>query len=1363
MRHLAVAFATLVLFVTPLSAASFAPLTDDQLIDRADAVVRGTIASSTTRVASDGLVRTDFTLRVESAAKGSLAAGTEVTITEVGGVHGNRFTLIPGSATYAPGERVVAFLRSDGHGTYFTASMALGKFRVVRSTSGAEVLERDRSSEDVQEATGDEPVRLAAEFLAYVRDRAKGLHTAAAYDAPSRVADALQPQTDAAASAYCVKVKDQANVDAPARWPGCESSCSQIQIYWNGTQGTLDSSGAVTRAASAWTSDPNSFIPLKNAGSTSINAPAGDGFNVVVFNTTMASPQPTFCDGTEACSIISGNGDHNFRSELFHSIADFDVLIRPTVTSQSKLDTLLTHEIGHGIGFRHSDAGTPSSSAAIMATTTSSSYGANLQAWDKEAVATVYGNGLPCVAPTVTGTSGGGSVTSGGTALLTVTATGSTPLSYQWYEGQSGDSSAPISGATSSSYRTPSITSSKSYWVAVSNTCGTASSATINVTPAACTAPSITVQPQAQTIASGGSATFTVGASGSQPFTYEWYQGLTGDTSRLVGSGGTFTTPALTQTTQYWVRVRNSCGFADSSAATATVPGTCAVPTLSGPSQISFKTGQTGTLSVAATGQEPFSYQWYEGGSGDTSRPVNGATTAQLKVGPFATPGSYNFWVKVTNACGTTNSVTGVANVACGIPPIPEISAPQAAESTIGYRVTWINTVDNAFELQESTNPEFSNPLTIPVNGATNFAVSARPNLLQDTAFYYRVRAIASCDASLKSEFSIPTKLVHRAVRPNDTYFAGTSGMTATMTRNFTIPGIGATGKTAMADSYSAVTDQPWLTVVPSSGSLPPEGATVQIRVDGSQLGDGTTMGTIVFNRTQGSGKTAFGATPVTVPVTVSLVTPVTSQPRSGPAANSLIIPAVAHATGQGNSQFQSDVRLTNTSAGSMTYQLTFTPTRTDGTQNSLSTLLTVAAGETKAINDIVRDWYGKGFFNENALGTVEIRPQGTSSPSSSRVTVAASRTYNVASTGTFGQFIPAIPFGSFIGSLTSNSNARLSLQQIASSAAYRTNVGFVEGSGEGATVTAKLFDKNGAVVAERQFGLQPYEHIQENMSSFFLLGSRELTDARMEVTVASDRGKVSAYASVLDNKTSDPLLVFPVQPASVSASRYVMPGVAELVRSESNFHTDMRLYNASSSPAQVTLTYSPLPNSPAAPGPVTITLQPQEVRSIDNALPTLWNLAGGGAIVATTPNDASVIITGRTYSRQDDGGTYGQFIPAVNAKEATGAGEDALEVVQLEESNAFRSNLGLFEVTGNSVQVELSAYRPESKVASKTQVTLAPNQFLQFNRIFTQFGLSTVYNGRVSVKVIGGSGRVSAYGSVVDNRTLDPTYVPAQ
>jgi hypothetical protein len=55
----------------------------------------------------------------------------------------------------------------------------------------------------------------------------------------------------------------------------------------------------------------------------------------------------------------------------------------------------------------------------------------------------------------------------------------------------------------------------------------------------------------------------------------------------------------------------------------------------------------------------------------------------------------------------------------------------------------------------------------------------------------------------------------------------------------------------------------------------------------------------------------------------------------------------------------------------------------------------------------------------------------------------------------------------------------------------------------------------------------------------------------------------------------------------------------------------------------------------------------------------------------------------------------------------------------------------------------------------------LGANQFVQFP--LSSFGAGNVYNGRVTVSVTGGTGRVTAYGSVIDQVTQDPTFVPAQ
>ena len=87
-----------------------------------------------------------------------------------------------------------------------------------------------------------------------------------------------------------------------------------------------------------------------------------------------------------------------------------------------------------------------------------------------------------------------------------------------------------------------------------------------------CAPPAIAVPPQGRTVLDGGTTTLSVTAAGTPTLTYQWYRGGAGDTSAPVGAdANTFTTPPLTATTGFWVRVSNACGAADSTAATITV------------------------------------------------------------------------------------------------------------------------------------------------------------------------------------------------------------------------------------------------------------------------------------------------------------------------------------------------------------------------------------------------------------------------------------------------------------------------------------------------------------------------------------------------------------------------------------------------------------------------------------------------------------------------------------------------------------------------------------------------------------------------------------------------------------------------
>ena len=106
-------------------------------------------------------------------------------------------------------------------------------------------------------------------------------------------------------------------------------------------------------------------------------------------------------------------------------------------------------------------------------------------------------------------------------------------------------------------------------------------------------------QPQNQSIASNQTATLTVELSDldgqlivdggtvqdqwevfvALPINYQWYQGQSGDISTPVGTNNhIFTTPPLTATTAYWVRITNPTGSVDSEMAKVIVDGNDTLP-----------------------------------------------------------------------------------------------------------------------------------------------------------------------------------------------------------------------------------------------------------------------------------------------------------------------------------------------------------------------------------------------------------------------------------------------------------------------------------------------------------------------------------------------------------------------------------------------------------------------------------------------------------------------------------------------------------------------------------------------------------------------------------------------------------------
>lgn len=497
------AFALLVLFASVAQATSFVVPNDDEMIAKSMAIAIGAVEGSYVQE-MNGTIETVYEIRVERAIKGAAKPSELLRVFSPGGVIGNRGVVVPAAAHFSQGDRVLVFLTRN-RDRWETTDLTLGKFKFVSSTIGDRLLVRDMEDVVGWDHNGQvhhENVRRESGFLQFIDDRVRGRAAQANYavDAstvtlPPDKNDPRRLQANAtsfAGATYTDWVNNQ-----PIRWPNISAGVTYYKRVDQNISGVADGGVSVIQGGlAAWTNECGSNINLIYGGTTTTVSKDFDTTHVVEFNDPQGRVSGSWTgSGTIAISFMSFSSTHSFAGQTWWSISDGDVVFQDGFPgTHSAFATAMTHELGHTIGWRHSNqdyntggacnsATQECTSAAIMNSTVSAAYGFTLQPWDINAAQTVYPGGTcgpVCTPPSIT--SGPQSATiSGGSRTLTVTATGTAPLSYQWYTGTSGNTSSPIAGATSSSV-TVTPTSTTSYWVRVTNSCGSVNSATATIT-----------------------------------------------------------------------------------------------------------------------------------------------------------------------------------------------------------------------------------------------------------------------------------------------------------------------------------------------------------------------------------------------------------------------------------------------------------------------------------------------------------------------------------------------------------------------------------------------------------------------------------------------------------------------------------------------------------------------------------------------------------------------------------------------------------------------------------------------------------------------------------------------------------------
>ena len=256
----------------------------------------------------------------------------------------------------------------------------------------------------------------------------------------------------------------------------------------------------------------------------------------------------------------------------------------------------------------------------------------------------------------------------GSTINLSVTASGTGPLSYQWFNaGGALADGGNISGSSTATLTITGLMTNEvgNYFVVVSNAFGTVTSASaaisINI------APVITGQPASQTVTAGGNATFSVSASGSSPLAYQWFKSGTKLANSTSIAGVTTATLSLTGITtnsagNYTVTITNLYGSATSTAAVLTVQ---VPPQITGqPVSRTVKAGTNVSFTVTVTGTAPLNFQWLKNGTAlADGGNISGSATASLTVSAITTNDAANYSVTVSNSAGSTNSGSATLSV----------------------------------------------------------------------------------------------------------------------------------------------------------------------------------------------------------------------------------------------------------------------------------------------------------------------------------------------------------------------------------------------------------------------------------------------------------------------------------------------------------------------------------------------------------------------------------------------------------------------------------------------------------------------------------------------------------------------------
>jgi uncharacterized repeat protein (TIGR01451 family) len=533
------------------------------------------------------------------------------------------------------------------------------------------------------------------------------------------------------------------------------------------------------------------------------------------------------------------------------------------------------------------------------------------------------------------------SVSGGSTATFTVVTACPANDFYQWqFDGHS------LAGATNAALALSNLQADQagSYAVVVTNAAGSTISSdavlTVNVPPV------ITQQPAGVTANPGAAVAFSVTATGTTAFSYQWrFDG----TSIPNATNATLIIASVQASIAgtYSVVVSNIAGFITSSNAvlTLTLPPTITQE----PVSASTTPGASVMFTIGATGGLPLSYQWqFNGGN------LSGATNATLTLSNVQTNQAGSYAMVVTNAAGSTISSDAVLTV--NVPPVIT-QQPASVTAKPGTAVTFSVAATSTMALSYQWS---LNGTIIP--NATNSALTIAGVQAAIAGTYCVV--VRNLAGSATSSNAILTLTLAPTLPPTITQQP--SSVTATQGASVMFM-IGATGAAPLADQWQF-----------NGGDLP--GATnATLMLSNVQTNQAGFYSAIVTNAA-GSTISSYAVLTVNVPPGIS------QQPASVVCGQGANVAFNANATG----------------TAPLTYQWQFNGNNLPGATGPVLTLSNVQTIQAGFYSVVVTNVAGSA-LSSNALLVVNVAPGITQQPTSVITNQGATVAFGVTVVGAAG------------------------------------------------------------------------------------------------------------------------------------------------------------------------------------------------------------------------------------------------------------------------------------------------------------------------------------------------------------------------